>query len=83
MKYEFRALVGTNGCGTIIEETIYGTEEEAAEKELLDSFYNDDVWKGCTFEEYRQFHINHWLPARLKDCEKTILRFKNIDFKLV
>lgn len=29
MKYEIRALVGTNGCGTIIEEEIIGTEEEA------------------------------------------------------
>ena len=31
-KYEFRALVGTNGCGTIIEETINGTEEQAMER---------------------------------------------------
>lgn len=57
------------------------TEEEAEKKELLDSLHHDDVWKGRTFEEYRQFHVKRWLPARLKDCEKTILRFKNIDFK--
>lgn len=29
MKYEVRAMVGSNGMGTIIEETIIGTEEEA------------------------------------------------------
>ena len=29
MKYEVRAMVGSNGMGTIIEEVIIGTEEEA------------------------------------------------------
>ena len=29
MKYEIRAMVGSNGMGTIIEEVIIGTEEEA------------------------------------------------------
>ena len=32
MKFEIRALVGTHGCGTIVKETINGTEEQAMQR---------------------------------------------------
>ncbi len=47
-------------------------------------FQNDDqngAWYGADYEEYRQWMIDVWYPARFADVQKKIDKFKNIDFK--
>ncbi len=59
------------------------TESEAEEKGLLcDLHTHGCYWEGRTFEEYRKFEIEKYIPARLEGCKKLLERFKNIDFKI-
>ena len=31
--------------------------------------WNDSFWKGKSFEEYRQWMLEKWFPARFADCQ--------------
>lgn len=63
-------------------ETI--TEEEAEEKGLLVDLkvtdWNSSYWAGKTFEEYKDWMINEFFPARLAYCQKDIDRFAKVNF---
>lgn len=38
-------------------------------------------WSDKTFEEYKDWHINEFYPARFAEAQKQIDRFRKIDFK--
>lgn len=60
------------------------TEQEAEEKGLLEILkvtdWNDSYWAGKTFEEYKEWQINEFFPARLAYCQKDIERFAKVNF---
>ena len=41
----------------------------------------DSAWYGKSFEEYRQWHLEKWFPARFADCQKEIDKFKKVNFQ--
>lgn len=64
------------------------TETEAKEKGLLDKLdpnaycnrYNKSYWCGRTFQEYKEWVIGEFIPARLADAQKKIDRFSKVNF---
>lgn len=58
------------------------TEEEAEEKKLLYPLHYYEAWQGKTFEEYKEWNINKWYPARFAECEKELAKFNKIDFNI-
>lgn len=60
------------------------TEQEAEEKGLLGTLkvtdWNDSYWAGKTFEEYKDWMVNEFFPARLAHCQKDIDRFAKVNF---
>ena len=60
---------------------------EEAEKKNLDvyPFKNYDAWKGCTFEEYKDFWVNEergYTANDIKRAKDDLARFKNVNFDL-
>ena len=70
------------------EEWKYMTEADAKEKGLLDELdpnaycnrYNKSYWCGKTFDEYKEWMLNEWFPARFEEAQKKIDRFSNVNF---
>ena len=60
------------------------TEQEAEEKGLLGELkvtdWNQSYWAGKTFEEYKNWMVNDFFPARLKYCQKDIDKFSKVNF---
>lgn len=51
------------------------------ESEYIKNEYKRNAHKDDTFEEYRDYIINEFIPYRLKSERKELERFKKIDFK--
>lgn len=64
-------------------------EEEKALTEATDTAYqneqrpynSDGYWYGKPWEEYHEWVLSKWYPARIADCEKDLAKFKNVNFK--
>lgn len=58
------------------------TEEEAESKGMLWNWHNEERYKDMTFEEYRQWEIKVRLYRLESDKQRSLSKFKNIDFKI-
>jgi hypothetical protein len=55
-------------------ETCVAWQNEQAE-------WNDSYWKGKSFEEYKQWMLEAWFPARFADCQKELEKFSKVNFQ--
>lgn len=44
-------------------------------------YCDKSYWTGKPYEEYREWMINEWFPARFEECQKEIDRFKKVNFE--
>lgn len=42
----------------------------------------DDYWNGRTWEEYHEWMLKEFYPARIADVKRELAKFKNIDFEI-
>lgn len=45
--------------------------------------YEHSYWRGRPYEEYKEWTINEFIPARLAEHTKELEKFKKINFSLV
>lgn len=65
------------------------TEQEAEERGLIECLkpgdpekpWNDSYWNGKTFEEYKDWMLSVWFPARLRGCEEELKVFSRVRFE--
>ena len=59
--------------GEITEDCAYWQNQQA-------EWNKDSYWYGRKFEEYKDWMINEFFPARLEYEQKELAKFKNVNF---
>lgn len=83
MKLMKKALKSIQHYQELLEAEKALTEETDERYQMTQKHYDwqpDGYWMGHPWEEYHKWMIEEWYPARFKEAQKQVDRFKNVNF---